>query len=311
VGTGYGFEQANAFVPTALLAADVSDDPEDRDLVVTGWTGLDQVTTGTLAAIGGEFLRIDGVSAAGLTVGRGCLDTVPTAHAAGTPIVVWQQAPDATTARFAAGETVAVKLLPETGLGTLPLAQAPEDSVTFAARAIRPLPPGNLRADGRFVPLLPTPEVVLTWAHRDRLAQTSPVFDDYLAPHIGPEPGVRYELRLHWVDKASGLTIEPAAVVIDLGTATSHALTEAAFPVPPYGVEMVAIRVRAVRDGHEDRAFREVRALIGGKVQVTDQHLLLFFTGPGVDLTQQVLVMTCLGPGVDVVQQDLVVEVAP
>ena len=310
-GTGYTFEQANAFVPTALLAADASDNPEDRDLVVTSWTGLDHVTTGTLAALGGEYVRIDGVSTTGLTVGRGCLDTIPTAHAAGTPIVVWQQAPDATAARFAAGETVAVKLLPETGLGTLPLAQAPEDPVTFASRAIRPLPPGNVRADGGFAPLLPTPEVALTWCHRDRLAQTNPVFDDYLSPDIGPEPGVTYELRLHWVDKASGLTLEPPAVVIALGTATSHALTEAAFPVPPYGVEMAAIRLRAMRDGHEDRTFREYRVLIGGKVQVTDQHLLLLFTGPGVDLTQQDLVLMGLGPSVDILHQDLILDSTP
>ena len=311
LGTGFTFEQANAFVPTALLAADLSDNPEDRDLAVTGWTGLDQVTTGTLAALGNEYLRIDGVSATSLTVGRGCLDTVPIAHPAGTPIVVWQQSPDATAARFAAGEAVAVKLLPETGLGTLPLALAPEDSIFFAARAIRPLPPGNVRADGGFAALLPTPEMTLTWSHRDRLAQTSPVFDDYLAPDIGPEPGVHYELRLHWVEKASGLTIEPAAAVIDVGTATACPLTEATFPSPPYGVEMAAIRVRAVRDGHEDRAFREVRALMGGKVQVTDQRLLVLFSGTGVDLTGQELVLDGTPSALAVLGQELVLDLTP
>jgi hypothetical protein len=310
-GAGYAFEQANAFVPTALLAADLSDNPEARDLAVTSWTGLDQVTVGTLAAIGGEYIRIDGVSATGLSVGRGCLDTLPMAHAAGTPIVVWQIAPDATTARFASGETVAVKLLPETGLGTLPLAQAPEDAVTFAARAIRPLPPGNFRAGGLFAALLAKPDVTLTWAHRDRLGQTNPVFDDYLSPNIGPEPDVTYELRLHWVEKATGFTLEPAATVITVGTATSYNLTEAAFPLPPYGIEMAAIRLRAVRAGYEDRAFREYRVLMGGKVQITDQHLLLLFTGPGVDLTGQELVLTGLGLTVDVVQQDLILDCSP
>ena len=311
LGTGFTFEQANAFVPTALLAADLSDNPEERDLAVRDWTGLDQVTTGTLAAMGHEYIRIDGVSATGLTVGRGCLDTVPMAHAAGTPIVVWQQAADATAARFAAGETLAVKLLPETGLGTLPLALAPEDGVTLAARAIRPLPPGNVRADGGYAALLPTPDMTLTWCHRDRLAQTSPVFDDYLAPDIGPEPGVHYELRLHWVDKASGRTIEPAATVIDLGTATSHVLTEAAVPPPPYGVEMAAIRVRAMRDGHEDRAFREVRALIGGKVQVTAQHLLILCTGTSVDVTGQELVLDGTPAAIAALGQELIVDLTP
>jgi hypothetical protein len=159
--------------------------------------------------------------------------------------------------------------------------------------------------------LLAKPDVTLTWAHRDRLGQTNPVFDDYLSPNIGPEPDVTYELRLHWVEKATGFTLEPAATVITVGTATSYNLTEAAFPLPPYGIEMAAIRLRAVRAGYEDRAFREYRVLMGGKVQITDQHLLLLFTGPGVDLTGQELVLTGLGLTVDVVQQDLILDCSP
>jgi len=54
--------------------------------------------------------------------------------------------------------------------------------VTLGARAIRPLPPGNLQADGVSVVnpnVLNQGPVTLTWAHRDRLAQTSSVFDAY------------------------------------------------------------------------------------------------------------------------------------
>jgi uncharacterized protein YegL len=305
-GTGYAQEEPVEFVPTALLAADITDDPTERVFVVSDWTGLEDLTTGTLAAIGDEFVRIDGISATSITVGRGCLDTVPMAHPSGTPVICWQHMANATASQFAAGETVGVKILPQTGFGTLPLAQAPVDQVTLASRAIRPLPPGNVRGDGLFVQMLSGTEASLTWAHRDRLAQTSGVFDDYTSPDIGPEPGVAYEVRIHWVDVATEETLEPAAAVINVAQATTLTLTDADYPQSPIGVEKAAIRVRAVRDGYEDRAFREYRVLVGGKVQITDQELTILFTGPGVDVTRQELILPFTGPGVDVTAQDLV-----
>ena len=308
VGTGYALEQSAEFAPTALLAADVSDDPLETELAVVSWTGMDAVAIGTLAAVGDELVRIDGVSATTITIGRGCLDTVPVAHPAGTPVICWQALADATEARFAAGEVVSAKLLPETGFGVLPLADAPEDQVTLASRAIRPLPPGRVQADGMYLRILPDREAALTWAHRDRLAQTSAVFDAYTAPDIGPEPGVAYEVRIHWVDKATDATLEPAAAVIAVGQATSYTLTEADYPVPPLGVEQAAIRVRAVRDGYDDRTFREFRVAIGGYVQVVEQELTLVFLGATVDVVAQELVVASLGPTVDVLGQELVVE---
>ncbi|MCA0871386.1 phage tail protein [Seohaeicola saemankumensis] len=310
-GTGYTDDDPTGFVPTAILDADVTDDPEDTMFAVRDWTGLSELLTGTLAAIGEEVVRIDGISATEITVGRGCLDTVPVPHAAGTPVICWQSAARPTRGSFLAGETVSVKLLPQTGLGTLPLAQAPTDMVTFGSRAIRPLPPGNLRGDGLFLPTLASPETTLTWAHRDRLSQTSAVFDSYVTGDIGPEPGVTYEVRIHWVDPDTEDTLEPAAVVIDAGQATSWTLTDADYPEPPIGVELAAIRVRAVRDGYEDRAFREFRVSVGGKVQVTGQELTLVFTGPGIDVTEQMLILSCTGPGIDLAEQAIILDLRP
>jgi uncharacterized protein YegL len=310
-GTGYTVEEPVEFVPTALLTADVTDDPTDRVLAVSDWTGLEDLTTGTLATIGDEFVRIDGISATSITAGRGCLDTLPMAHPTGTPVICWQHMANATASQFAAGEAVGVKMLPQTGFGTLPLAQAPEDQTTMASRAIRPLPPGNFRGDGLFVSMLSGTEATLSWAHRDRLAQTSSVFDDYSSPDIGPEPGVAYEVRIHWVDVDTEETLEPAAAVINVAQATSLTLTDADYPQPPIGVEMAAIRVRAVRDGYEDRAFREYRVLMGGKVQITNQELMIFLSGPGVDVTGQDLVLDFTGPGVDLLHQDLILSFEP
>jgi hypothetical protein len=194
-GSGHFEDSPVDFAPAATLAVDVPADPEARVLPVTGWEEMGEIGIGSLAWMGGEFLRVDGITAASVTVGRGCLDTVPKPHAAGTPILFLDAAARLSETRFAAGETVGVRLLTETGAGTLALAASPEDSVTLARRALRPLPPGNFRADGAFSGGFWTgAEVVFAWAHRDRLTQTSPVLDDHTAGHIGPEPGTSYRL---------------------------------------------------------------------------------------------------------------------
>jgi len=206
-GDGSVEEGLVSFAPTALLGADVSGDPEERDLPVAGWTDLAAVAIGALASLGGELVRIDGVAPDRVTVGRGCLDTVPRAHAAGTPLVVIDAAARITESQYAAGETLAVRLLPETGQGTLAFARAPEDRVTLDRRAIRPLPPGNFRAGGLYRGALWTGAPLrLSWSHRDRLSQTSAVIHDWTAADIGPEPGTTCALSAHALD-AAGATL--------------------------------------------------------------------------------------------------------
>ena len=270
-GTGPVQDGAVDFAPSAVLAADVTDNPEDRVLPVTDWRGLGEVGIGTLAGIGGELVRIDGITANTITLGRGCLDTVPLAHPAGTPVLFFDDSARITDGAYAAGETLAVRLLPETGRGTLAFAQAPEDSVTLAARAIRPLPPGRAMANGGYGidrEAFLAGDVTLSWAHRDRLAQPGPVLDDYTAGDIGPEPGVSYVVDIRWVDPATGAAMAPVAARIPAGTGTSHTITHAEIPVgeAPPAVSEVEVRVLAVRDvdgsPRESRTGRSYRLAI-------------------------------------------------
>jgi hypothetical protein len=242
-----------AFAPTALLAADLSDHPEDRVIPVTGWRDIGEVGIGTLAGIGGELVRVDGITQDAITVGRGCLDTVPRAHAAGTPVVFFDAGARITDSSWAAGESLAVRLLPETGRGTLAFALAPADSVTLDRRALRPLPPGRVQGNGSYAPhpmALVDGDLTLTWTHRDRLTQTSPVIADHTAGDIGPEPGVGYSVEVRWVDPDTGAQIlSPLAAVIDVGTATGHVLTLADIPEAeaPDRVAEIDVIVRARR----------------------------------------------------------------
>jgi len=251
-GTGARAAGTAAFAPTALLAAAVSGDPEARVILVTDWQDIGEVGIGTLAAIGGELVRIDGITPQAITVGRGCLDTVPQAHSAGTAVVFFDEVAQITESSWAAGETLAVRLLPETGRGTLAFALAPEDTVTLERRALRPLPPGRVLGNGSYAPdprALIDGDVALTWAHRDRLTQTSPVIADYTAASIGPEPGVSYIIEIRWVDPDTGAQFETPAAVIDLGTATSRTLTFEDIPdeTAPDRVVEIDVMVRARR----------------------------------------------------------------
>lgn len=264
------------YVPTALLAADLSDDPTDTTLAIGEWTELANVQPGALAALGDELVRIDAVTDTSATVGRGALDTVPQAHVAGAPLIVFGQLPSGGATDYVNGDELSVKLLTTTPLGTLPLSVAPEDVVTFDSRAIRPLPPGNVRADGTFTPdegALQFGDVELTWAHRDRQAQTSLLIDDYLAGNIGPEPGVSYEVEIRWEDPVSGEPIEPPAAQIDAATGTSYTLRQVDVPTgsAPAGNVYIRVRVRAKRTaGGEDyrewqnREFRFLTPNAGG-----------------------------------------------
>ncbi|WP_323034933.1 phage tail protein [Pararhodobacter sp.] len=267
-GTGPAQEGVVAFAPTAVLAVDVSDHPEDRVIAVTGWRDISEVGIGTLASIGGELVRIDGITQTAITVGRGCLDTVPRAHVAGTPVVFFDEAARITESSWAAGETLAVRLLPETGRGTLAFALAPEDGVTLDRRAIRPLPPGRVRGNGSYVPdvgALISGDLELTWAHRDRLTQTSPVIVDHTGASIGPEPGVGYIIEVRWIDPDTGVAILPAGLVIDAGSGTSWTVTPEDIPesgAPERTAEIeVAVRSQRLADGlwitdREARWFR-------------------------------------------------------
>jgi hypothetical protein len=268
IGAGPSDAGSVAFAPIALLADDLPDDPAARTVAVSNWQDIGDVQIGTLASIGSEFVRIDGISEASVTLGRGCLDTAPRAHAAGTPIIFWGEGTSITSQSFAAGEELAIRLLPQTGRGTLAHALAPEDRITFNRRAIRPLPPARLQGNGSYDPprdaLIAVP-LQLTWAHRDRLTQTSPVIADYTAPSIGPEPGVQYQVEIAWVDPDTGLRSEMAGLIFDAGIFSGFVLDPNNIPesAAPERTSEIDITVRARRSVEglwlTDRESRHLR----------------------------------------------------
>lgn len=188
--------------PTALLSTAIG--PTQTNITLTSGSRLDAVEVGSPAMLGSEIVRISAIDpqTGAATIERGCVDTVPTAHAAGTRLWVWHGFGAFDTEEYAPGETAQAKYITVTTAERLSETSAPSDAVTMSMRQHRPYPPGNVRLNGASWPSAIMCAATLTWAHRDRITQA-----DQIVPHsagnIGPESGTTYTVR--WYDETGVL----------------------------------------------------------------------------------------------------------
>lgn len=192
------FEEKGAadFCPTATLSDAI--DRVATSIAFESGVSVDAVAAGGYALIGAEFVEVVSIDAVAgtATIARGLLDTVPLNHAEGARIWFLDGFQGTDQTEYAEGEVVDVKLLPRTGRGELALASAPTDAITMARRHDRPYPPGRFRINALQYPAtIEAAAVTVSWAHRDRLAQTAYLVDQEEAS-IGPEPGTTYTVEL-------------------------------------------------------------------------------------------------------------------
>ncbi|WGH15562.1 virion structural protein [Pseudomonas phage PA_LZ03] len=238
--TGSTWEEAGTvdFCPTAVLSAGVS--PKDTVFAITEGVDLDNVQPDTYAAIGSELVRVIAVSDTSLTVGRGVLDTVATAHPLDTRIFFSDAFFESDSLEYAVGEAARLRLLPSTGLGTLDINSATTQSVSIVGRASKPYPPGQFRINGQQYPdsVRGDQAISVSWAHRDRLQQTATLVPEEMGS-IGPEAGTTYTCRL--------LTSSGSVIATHSGlTSTSDTFTLAEMG-SNYG--RLRIQLWSVRDG--------------------------------------------------------------
>jgi hypothetical protein len=110
---------------------------------------------------------------------RGIFDTVPADHALGTR--VWFISDGSGLSReepFPADQLVKVKCLPFNSRGQVAIEDVTQVQITTASRVKKPYPPGNVRVNTLYWPAQIVLDATLTWAHRNRLAQTSVVQQD-------------------------------------------------------------------------------------------------------------------------------------
>lgn len=195
-GSGYAQRAVASWCPTATVVE--AGTFGGTAYTLAGGVRLDQVEIGSAALWGDEIVRVVSldVTTGAVVFGRGCADTVPQSHAAGERIwfITGDAAIDST--EYVSGETLAVKLLTNTGSQQLAIAVAAAMSVPFSGRQIRPYPPGKLLVNGSAYPQYIKGALSLSWAHRDRLTQADQLVDTTSAS-IGPESGTTYTVRLY------------------------------------------------------------------------------------------------------------------
>ena len=193
--SGGGYDEAGIFewCPVAITADEV--DALATNVTLTSAELLDRVSLGTAALWGDEIVRVDAkdTEALVLTLGRGCADTVPVSHAAGTRIWFYDEWSGSDGQAYIEGEQVSAKLLTRTGSATLAVSSAPASTLVMAGRALRPYPPGRVKVGESAGPLVGS--FTVTWAHRDRVLQGDQLIDTSL-PSITPDPATRYGMRV-------------------------------------------------------------------------------------------------------------------
>lgn len=237
-GTGYEQTGTGEWAAGGILAEAVG--PEDAALEVGAGYSLAALEPGDLAMLGdgpeAELVRIDATAPEDgvVSVGRGVGDTVPRAWPVGTRLWGIEDGGAVGATEYTEGETVYAKAA-TVGAGgeMLSLAPAPGGTVEMGARAARPYPPGRVRINGEAYPDGLHGELVIDWAHRDRLLQADQLVDSE-ADSIGPEPGTSYTLRAY----LDGLLAE-----------TQEGITGTTATMTPGGNGLVRIELEAVRDG--------------------------------------------------------------
>ncbi|MFI8609529.1 hypothetical protein ACIGFL_14585 [Pseudomonas sp. NPDC077649] len=193
--------------PTAQLVGALSISATSATL--TGGVDLDRVTLGQAALLDDEIVRVDAIDlvTGAITLGRGCADTVPAAHAAGARVWFYDGFEGADETEYSSGVTMQAQLLTNTSIGQLAPGLAGTDSLLLGGRQGRPYPPGQLTIGSGSWPASIEGDVVLAWAHRDRLGQADQLIDTTLSS-IGPEAGTTYSCLLLRADTSAVLDSE-------------------------------------------------------------------------------------------------------
>lgn len=250
-----GFQRygTGQFAPSGRLAADIT--PLQTAVVLDNlsqWEA-DVDYTGMAALLGDEYVRIDAydTTTGAFTLARGCVDTIPVEHSAGTRLYLVDDETATDGREYATAETVFAKLLTNTTADQLTEAEAPTVQVTVDQRQARPYPPGDVTLNGDDIETIPggdyTVPLALAWTHRDRLLQDDQLID-HTAASIGPEPGVTYTVVVYNTD---GSGEEPIHTETGI-TGTSFTYDEAMYLAN--GEPLITrLELWAVRDGLRSR----------------------------------------------------------
>lgn len=206
--------------------------------VVIDILGADEYPSpGSTLMVGDEIMRVDGGANGVYTVTRGCVDTQPAIHGAGTPVwfygTTWPADPALLRAAetYTADQVVSVKMLSRSPAGETNEGFAPVDSLTVRGRRKRPYPPDSLTINGlgeesgTFL----SPEdpffkgsITVSWKHRDKINQGAALVGVGESTATRAPAGVSYKVRVY---SSTGALLHESAALTNV-TSTYDYLDE-------------------------------------------------------------------------------------
>lgn len=235
-GESYADRGTGDWCPSAVIVeAAAIESPLPTAFTLSGGSDLGLVEVGNAALWDDEIVRVDAIDvvAGTITLARGCVDTVPAAHAAGARIWFYNDDAGSDAREYIDAEHVNAKLLTRTGSGELPLDDAFVLSLVMDSRQGRPYPTGQFTINGAQYPAYLFGELSIGGAWRDRVLQADQLIDTSAAT-VGPEAGTTATLRVYLDDvldvETTGITSFPATYT-------------------PSGDGTVRVELETVRDG--------------------------------------------------------------
>jgi hypothetical protein len=183
-GGQWEVDRGMAFTEYGTLPADI-DDVQTSIVISEGI--VEDVEPNSPLFLDGEWMLVYSYDRPNrtLNVGRGCLDTVPAAHAAGATVWLTGMYNNASRQVFVSGQWAYAGLTAYSSAGD---AARVARNMQFANRAGRPVAPANVRVNGAYRPkALAAWASTLQWSRRDRTdtARIRPNTDGDVAPEDG------------------------------------------------------------------------------------------------------------------------------
>lgn len=244
-GAGYDERTTLDFCPSASLKNDI--DYMDSSFELENVAEFELLEANHRIQINNEIMAFVSFDAATnmITVKRGCSDTVPQKHNAGSKIFGWDNYSGIDDLEYLSGENISLKALTLTGSDALDLSSATAHSLTCVARAIRPYPPANVKINGEYYPEEIETDLVLTWVDHNRLQQTGGSILGWFEEGVAIEPNTQTHLIVSQLDENS---LELATSNANVTGATNYIMPISSMQADTRFVE---ITLKTIRDGYE------------------------------------------------------------
>ena len=244
-GAGYDERTTLDFCPNASLKNDIG--YTDSSFELENVAEFELLEANHRIQINDEimaFVSFDAVTNV-VNVKRGCFDTVPQKHEAGSKIFGWDNYAGIDDLEYLSGENVSLKSLTLTGSDVLELNEAATYSLTLSSRAIRPYPSANVKINGEYYPQDIETDLILTWVDRNRSQETGGAPLGFFDHGIVIEANTQTHLILSQLDEN---LIELATSNANVTGATSYTMPIATMQAD---ARFVKITLKTLRDEYE------------------------------------------------------------